>query len=266
MVFAYAFGLVFVIVFAAARSQAYFFPDIDAGNTPPAGTNPSKPANIQPRETVDLDRIEPAAYVDAADHINNGGISAFKRSVDIALSLSALLFLAPLLALVAAAIKLETPGPVIYRQKRVGFQGRLFEVYKFRSMIAEAEDDGPRYADPEDERITGLGRIIRKFRIDEIPQTINVLRGDMSFIGPRPERPEFVDELAREIPHYHCRHLIKPGITGWAQVKYEYAASVEGARNKLRYDLFYISRFSPLMDLAIIAMTARVALFGLGGR
>jgi lipopolysaccharide/colanic/teichoic acid biosynthesis glycosyltransferase len=148
----------------------------------------------------------------------------------------------------------------------VGLGGVEFDLLKFRSMVSNAEQNGPQYASVNDSRVTPVGRIIRKFRIDEIPQAINVLRGEMSFVGPRPERPEFVRDLETEIPLYQCRHLVKPGITGWAQVKYEYAASVEGARNKLRYDLYYIRHFSPVLDLMIVLMTVRVALFGLGSR
>jgi lipopolysaccharide/colanic/teichoic acid biosynthesis glycosyltransferase len=133
-------------------------------------------------------------------------------------------------------------------------------------MIADAEADGPQFARPNDDRVTRIGRFIRKTRIDEIPQTINVLRGDMSFVGPRPERPEFVAVLEREITNYHLRHIVKPGITGWAQVQYCYTASVEGAREKLRYDLYYIRHFSPLLDIWIILKTVRVTLFGVGGR
>lgn len=202
----------------------------------------------------------------AAQRLNAPFAAAGKRFLDIVLSLCLLGFLIPLLVLTALAIKLDSHGPVLYRQRRVGFGGKEFEVFKFRSMIANAEAGGPQYAAVKDKRITRVGSVIRKFRIDEIPQAINVLKGEMSFVGPRPERPEFVRELEKEIPLYHCRHLVKPGITGWAQVKYEYAASVEGARAKLRYDLYYIRHFSPFLDLLIVLMTIRVALFGLGSR
>lgn len=189
-----------------------------------------------------------------------------KRFLDISLSLCLILTLSPVLLATALAIRLDSRGPVLYRQRRVGYAGREFAIFKFRSMFVGSEPNGAQYTAVNDARITRVGRFIRKFRIDEIPQTINVLRGEMSFVGPRPERPEFVRELEREIPDYHCRHLVKPGITGWAQVKYEYAASVEGARNKLRYDLYYIRKFSPAFDLLIVLMTIRVALFGLGSR
>lgn len=217
-------------------------------------------------DAVNIDISPSSEFQTAAATINAPDIAAFKRALDIGLSLGLVVFLAPLLLMTAIAVKLESKGPVLYRQKRVGYGGQVFEVFKFRSMIVDAEANGPQYAAVKDKRITRVGRFIRKFRIDEIPQTINVLRGEMSFVGPRPERPEFVLELEQEIPLYHCRHLVKPGITGWAQVKYEYAASVEGARNKLRYDLYYIRHFSPALDLMIVLMTVRVALFGLGSR
>ncbi|MFQ5564306.1 MAG: exopolysaccharide biosynthesis polyprenyl glycosylphosphotransferase [Parvularculaceae bacterium] len=191
---------------------------------------------------------------------------ACKRVVDVAASLALLIGLSPVLILVAVLIKLDSPGPILYRQKRIGLGGRVFEVYKFRSMVADAERDGPRWAAKNDGRVTAIGRIIRKTRIDEIPQAINVLKDEMSFVGPRPERPEFVNVLEREIPHYHERHRVKPGITGWAQVKYVYGASVEDACEKLKFDLFYVKHFTPALDLLIILMTVRVALFGLGGR
>lgn len=189
-----------------------------------------------------------------------------KRVFDIAAALSLLIFLAPLLILTVIAIRLDSKGPVLYRQRRIGYRGEVFEIFKFRSMRTDAEKDGARWAAADDDRITRVGRFIRRTRIDEIPQAINILRGEMSFVGPRPERPEFVDILEAEIPHYHERHLVKPGITGWAQVKHEYTASVEGARTKLTYDLFYIKHFSLLLDLLIVLMTVRVALLGIGSR
>lgn len=215
---------------------------------------------------LDLEKSAQAEFEAAAGLMNAPHFALVKRAFDIIFSLALLVFLAPILAATTLAIKIDSKGPILYRQRRVGFAGKEFDVYKFRSMVVGAESNGPRYAERQDNRITRVGRIIRKFRIDEIPQAINVLRGDMSFVGPRPERPEFVRDLEQEIPLYHCRHLIKPGITGWAQVKYEYAASVEGARNKLRYDLYYIRHFSPVLDILIVAMTVRVALFGLGSR
>lgn len=195
-----------------------------------------------------------------------GLAAVLKRSFDIAAASALLVFFAPLLLLTALAVKIDSPGPMLYRQRRVGLSGREFHIFKFRSMREDAEKDGARWAVADDDRITRVGRLIRRTRIDEIPQAINILRGEMSFVGPRPERPEFVRLLEKEIPHYHERHIVKPGITGWAQVKYVYTASVEGARDKLAYDLFYIKHFSPLLDLLIVLMTVRVALLGLGSR
>ncbi len=215
---------------------------------------------------VELASANPQDFEAAARRMAAPTSGAVKRFLDISLSIGLIFFLAPLLVITAIAIRIDSPGPILYRQRRIGYGGKEFDVFKFRSMRQDAEANGPQYAAVNDPRITRVGNIIRKFRIDEIPQTINVLRGEMSFVGPRPERPEFVSELEREIPNYHCRHLVKPGITGWAQVKYEYAASVEGARNKLRYDLYYIRHFSPLLDLLIVLMTIRVVLFGLGSR
>ena len=216
--------------------------------------------------SLNLERIDAAAFRAVAQSKTNSPHSDAKRFIDVALSIAMLIMLTPLFALTAIAVKLDSKGPVIYRQQRVGKNGKVFQLYKFRSMDVDAEKDGPRYADLHDGRVTRVGRIIRRFRIDELPQLINVLRNDMSLIGPRPERPEFVEILEEKIPHYHGRHMVKPGITGWAQVKYEYAASVEGARTKLQYDLYYIRHFSFWLDLAILVRTVRVVLFGLGSR
>lgn len=190
-----------------------------------------------------------------------------KRSVDILLSLTFLIAVAPLCLFVALAIRLESPGPIFYRQERVGLNGRVFEVWKFRSMTTDAERDGvAQWAAAGDARVTRVGRFIRKVRIDEIPQVINVLAGDMSFIGPRPERPFFVEQLREVLPFYDLRHRVRPGITGWAQVNYPYGASVEDARRKLCYDLYYLKKNDLLLDLAILVQTVRVVLFAHGGR
>ena len=172
----------------------------------------------------------------------------------------------PLLLLTALAIKLDSPGPVFYRQERVGRDGRVFMLFKFRSMVVDAEKGGARWATKHDTRVTRVGRFIRLTRIDEIPQVLNVLRGDMAFVGPRPERPAFVRQLAEQIPHYHDRAVVRPGITGWAQVNYPYGASVEDARMKLAYDLYYVRRRSLFLDLLILVATVRVVLFQEGSR
>jgi sugar transferase (PEP-CTERM system associated) len=190
-----------------------------------------------------------------------------KRLLDLALSLFGILLVAPLLPLIALAIKLDSPGPVLFRQLRVGEGGNLFYVAKFRSMRQDAEAaTGAVWAQQDDPRVTRLGRFLRKSRLDELPQLFNVLMGDMSLVGPRPERPEFVEKLNERIPYYAKRHFVKPGVTGWAQVRYPYGASEEDALEKLRYDLYYVKHYSLLFDLTIILETVKVCLFGRGGR
>jgi sugar transferase (PEP-CTERM system associated) len=172
----------------------------------------------------------------------------------------------PIALLTAALIKLESPGPALYRQERVGKNGRPFTIMKFRSMRADAEKSGPVWAKDGDDRVTRVGRVIRKIRVDEIPQFWNILKGEMNFVGPRPERPHFVKQLAEEIPFYEQRHLIAPGLTGWAQIKYPYGASVEDARQKLQYDLYYVKNQSLVLDAIILFETIKTILFGRGAR
>jgi len=172
----------------------------------------------------------------------------------------------PIVIVTAILIKLESRGPVFYRQERVGKNGRTFVLAKFRSMRVDAEQDGPVWASKGDSRTTRVGRVIRKIRVDEIPQFWNILKGEMSFVGPRPERPHFVAQLAEEIPFYEQRHLIAPGLTGWAQIKYPYGASIEDARQKLQYDLFYIKNHSLLLDAVIVFETIKIILFGRGAQ
>lgn len=160
-----------------------------------------------------------------------------------------------ILPIIGALIKLDSSGPIFYRQKRVGKNGKIFEIVKFRSMVQDAEKNGAQWANEKDERITGVGKILRKTRLDELPQLWNVLKGEMSFVGPRPERPEFIGELQKQIPHYTMRHLIKPGLTGWAQIRFRYGSSVNDAMEKLQYDLYYIKNRSFVLDLAILART-----------
>jgi exopolysaccharide biosynthesis polyprenyl glycosylphosphotransferase len=215
---------------------------------------------------VDLERLKPG-WLEGAPGVDPGWLdAALRRLLDITGSLALLLVTLPLLVLTAIAIRLDTPGPVFYRQQRVGLNGREFTLYKFRSMIADAEAAGPRWASKRDNRVTRVGNFIRLTRIDEIPQAINVLRGDMALVGPRPERPGFVETLGRSIPRYHDRAVVKPGITGWAQVNYPYGASVEDARMKLAYDLYYVQRRSLFLDLLILVATVRVVLFQEGSR
>lgn len=170
----------------------------------------------------------------------------------------------PLALVTAVLIKLESPGPVLYKQERVGKNGRVFTVLKFRSMRNDAEKAGPVWASKDDDRTTRVGKIIRKLRIDEIPQFWNIIRGEMDFVGPRPERPHFVSQLAEEIPYYQQRHLIAPGLTGWAQIKYPYGASIEDARQKLQYDLYYIKNQSLVLDAIILFETVKIIMFGRG--
>lgn len=198
-------------------------------------------------------------YSDVANHVRrllNAGLAA----TGFALSL-------PIMILTAIAVKLDSRGPIFYTQERVGKNGRPFKIIKFRSMCAGAESgSGPVWAEASDPRVTRVGRVIRKLRLDELPQFINVIRGDMNFVGPRPERPVFVEQLSEMIPYYSQRHLIKPGLTGWAQIKYPYGASVEDAIEKLRYDLYYIKNQSFLLDAVIVFETVKTVLFGRGAR
>ena len=221
------------------------------------------------RETgkVDLDGMR-ASWLIFGEGFHIGRIGrVLKRTLDIVVSGSLLILFAPVLLLTALLIKIDSKGPVFYRQIRVGLNGAPYSILKFRSMVQDAEKDGKAiWARSGDARVTRVGMIIRKARIDEIPQAINVLKGDMSFVGPRPERPVFVEQLAGEIPYYAERHRVKPGITGWAQINYPYGASVEDAREKLKYDLYYIKNQSLIFDLVIILQTVRIVLFAEGAR
>jgi exopolysaccharide biosynthesis polyprenyl glycosylphosphotransferase len=183
-----------------------------------------------------------------------------KRGFDIFFSAVGLLITAILFSFIALAIKIDSQGSIFYTQKRVGKNGKTFTLYKFRTMKADAEKTGPQWALPNDPRITFVGKILRELYLDEFPQFFNILRGDISFVGPRPERPEFVSGLKKEIPYYDIRHLVKPGFTGWAQINYHYGASVEEAKEKLRYDLYYIKNRNFFLDLGIILKTLRIIL------
>ena len=190
-----------------------------------------------------------------------------KRFFDVATSAALVLLTLPIMLVAALCIYFEDGGPVLYRQERVGQGGRVFTIFKFRSMRDDAERDGrPRWAGANDDRTTAVGRIIRKLRIDELPQILNVLRGDMSFVGPRPERPFFVEQLASKIPYYGARHSIKPGITGWAQVRYPYGASLDDAVEKLQYDLYYVKNHTLFLDIMVLIETVQVVLWGKGAR
>jgi sugar transferase (PEP-CTERM system associated) len=190
-----------------------------------------------------------------------------KRTLDLTFGVIGLAMALPFVALIAIAVKLDSKGPIFYRQLRVGRMDKPFELIKFRSMKTDAENgSGAQWATENDPRVTRFGRFMRKYRIDELPQFVNVIRGSMSFVGPRPERPEFVQELCKTIPYYDERHTVRPGITGWAQVQYHYGATVEDAFNKLEYDLFYLKNLSLTFDLAILVRTVRIVLGGDGGR
>jgi lipopolysaccharide/colanic/teichoic acid biosynthesis glycosyltransferase len=185
--------------------------------------------------------------------------------LDVALAVLLLALAAPLMALIAVLIKLNSAGPVIFKQERIGYAGTTFLIYKFRSMVHDAETKtGPIWAEKNDDRATAVGSVLRRWRLDEWPQFVNVLRGEMSFIGPRPERPYFVSLLCGRIPYYDVRHCIKPGISGWAQVMYPYGASVEDAQQKLQYDLYYAKNLSFRLDALILFKTLRVLFSGQG--
>ncbi len=222
------------------------------------------------RETgrVDLDSVNPSWLI-FSDGFSSGRMlsGVFKRLFDIIASLALLVLALPLIALTAIAVRLESKGPAFYRQQRVGLYGVHFDCLKIRSMRTDAEVAGTAvWAEKNDPRITRVGNIIRKLRIDELPQCWSVLKGEMSFVGPRPERPQFVEDLETKLPYYAERHMVKPGITGWAQINYPYGASIEDSRQKLEYDLYYAKNYSPFLDLLILLQTLRVVLWPDGAR
>ena len=216
---------------------------------------------------LDVDQLNPSWLIFAQGFKLSEGFLFARRLFSVVVSLLLLILVLPLIPLIILGIKLTSPGPVLYSQKRVGKHGTVFRCYKFRTMRPDAEaDTGATWALDDDPRITKIGRFLRSTRLDEIPQLWNVLRGDMGFVGPRPERPEFVEWLTKEIPYYSLRHLIRPGITGWAQVCYEYGSSLEQAKEKLRYDLYYIKNISLSFDLYIVFQTIKIVLFGRGAK
>ena len=215
---------------------------------------------------IHLEHLSPSWLI-LSDGFRKSALSyAAKRSCDVVVALVAAVLSAPIMVLIAAAIWLETGGPILFRQERTGFKGRTFEIMKFRSMCQNAEDDGPVWAASNDSRVTRVGRFLRKFRLDELPQILNVLRGEMSLVGPRPERPQFCQVLEERIPFFALRDTVRPGITGWAQVKYQYGASVEESKVKLEYDFFYIKHMSFVLDLAILLETSKVIFHGRGAK
>jgi sugar transferase (PEP-CTERM system associated) len=235
-----------------------------------AGIDVLELSSFLERETgkVRLDVTNPSWIVLGEGFRESSHLLVIERMFDVVVSLLLLIPALPLMLLTAIAIRIEDGlrAPILYRQIRVGRYNKPFQVLKFRSMRQNAEEDGAVWAVANDPRITRVGACIRKTRIDELPQLLNVLRGDMSFVGPRPERPEFVDELAKRLPYYRSRHAVKPGITGWAQLCYPYGASDQDALEKLQYDLYYVKHRSFLLDLAIVLQTVEVVLWGKGAR
>jgi exopolysaccharide biosynthesis polyprenyl glycosylphosphotransferase len=215
---------------------------------------------------IDVNRIDEAWLLNSSGFniLHNNSLKRAKRLFDIIASAVILIPAFPIMLLVAIGVKLDSRGPVFFRQKRVGLGGREFIIYKFRSMVENAEKDGAQWAKVKDSRVTGFGRFIRKTRLDELPQLWNILRGDMSFVGPRPERFVFIKDLQQVIPFYSFRHTVQPGLTGWAQVMYPYGASIEDSWNKLEYDLYYIKHQSIVLDTTIFIKTIKTVLFGHG--
>jgi sugar transferase (PEP-CTERM system associated) len=213
-----------------------------------------------------VENLRPSSLIFADGFKRSNAIQQAKRFIDITTGLITLLLFSPLALIISLAIILDSKGPIFYRQERVGQDGRIFRLLKFRSMQVNAEENEPIWAEVNDPRVTRVGKIIRKLRLDEIPQVVNVLKGEMSFVGPRPERPFFTEKLMKEIPFYSLRHNVKPGITGWAQICYPYGASKEDALEKLKYDLYYIKHVSPFMDFTILLETLKIVLFGSGSR
>nr|WP_242464099.1 TIGR03013 family XrtA/PEP-CTERM system glycosyltransferase [Halorhodospira halophila] len=219
------------------------------------------------RRQVRLDSLNTSSLIFGEGFRQDGVRVTVKRAFDLMVSLALLLVTLPIMLITALAIKLESPGSVFFGQERVGIGNKPYRLFKFRSMREDAEQDGvPQWAQQGDDRITRVGAVIRKLRIDELPQILNVLKGEMSFVGPRPERPLFVERLGGEIPLYRFRHTVAPGITGWAQVCYPYGASIQDAREKLQYDLYYLKNHTLFLDLVILIRTVAVVLFGQGAR
>jgi len=215
---------------------------------------------------LQLDGLNPSTLIFTEGFRMNASQQLFRRLLSFVVAFTALLICLPFLPLIILAVRLSSPGPILFRQTRVGQRGRLFTAYKFRTMCEDAEAQGAVWATKDDPRVTAVGRFMRSTRIDEIPQLWNVLRGDMAFVGPRPERPEFVQWLSREIPFYDLRHMIRPGITGWAQVRYRYGASLEETKHKLEYDLYYVKHQSIGLDLLIMFETIKTIILRRGAQ
>ena len=216
---------------------------------------------------IEVENLYPSWLIFGDGFRRSASFIAIRRTISLVISLIGLVLTLPLLPLIVLAIRLDSKGPILYTQTRVGKGGRLFKVIKFRTMREDAEaESGPRWADDKDPRVTRVGKFLRSSRLDEIPQLWCVLKGEMAFVGPRPERPEFIEWLSKEIPYYGVRHMVRPGVTGWAQVKYKYGNTVDDAREKLQYDLFYIKNASIGLDLLIMFQTIKTVLLGRGAQ
>jgi sugar transferase (PEP-CTERM system associated) len=215
---------------------------------------------------VQVESLRPSSLIFSEGFKKSKWTMSARRVAEFILSLVGLTLFSPMVLVLSFLIKIESRGPIFYKQERVGERGRMFKLFKFRSMVEDAEANGPVWAEQDDKRMTRVGRWMRKWRLDEVPQMLNVLKGDMSFVGPRPERSFFVEQLRQEIPFYDQRFSVKPGVTGWAQIKYPYGASKEDALEKLKYDLYYIKNLSLIYDLIVIFETIKVVLFRKGAR
>ena len=257
-----------VVLALEERRNALPFNDLIRVKT--IGVHVNELTSFLERETgrVDLDTVNPSWLIFSDGFSSGRRLSSFaKRLFDMVVSMALLVVAAPLILIIAVLIRLESKGPAFFRQTRVGRYGETFELIKLRSMCDGAEVDGEAvWAQKNDPRITRVGRLIRMTRIDELPQAWNVLTGDMSFVGPRPERPQFVEDLESKLNYYAERHMVKPGITGWAQINYPYGASLEDARHKLEYDLYYAKNYTPFLDVLILLQTFRVILWPEGAR
>ena len=215
---------------------------------------------------LSIDELKPSALIFSTGFHRRPGMLLFKRLEDMIGALLGLVILAPLMALIGLLIKFDSAGPALYKQTRIGLRGCPYVLWKFRSMCQNSEGDTAKWAQLSDDRVTRVGRWIRLLRVDELPQLFNILKGEMSLVGPRPERPLFVQNLRQHIPYYDLRHTIRPGLTGWAQIRFNYAASVEDSHMKLQYDLYYVKHLSVWFDLSILFRTVRVVLMGSGAR
>ena len=260
-------GVIEVVLAMEERRNALPLKDLVRVKT--AGVHVNEFSSFLERETgrVDLDTLNPSWLIFSDGFSSGRAISSVaKRIFDILASLLLLALTFPVILVFALLVKLDSAGPAFFRQKRVGLYGQPFELVKLRSMRTDAERDGSKWAEKNDPRITRIGGFIRKLRIDELPQVWTVLRGQMSFVGPRPEVPTFVADLDDKLPYYAERHMVKPGITGWAQINYPYGASIEDARHKLEFDLYYAKNYTPFLDLLIMLQTLRVIIWPEGAR